>query len=77
MTMGVDIETYSSVELSKTGVRPYTEAPDFAVLLIAYKVDDQPTKLIDLAAGGEGDPPCWRLWRTVPPWGIWRSSWGC
>ncbi|MEG2096525.1 MAG: DNA polymerase [Pseudoflavonifractor sp.] len=50
-TMAVDIETYSSVDLLKSGVRPYTEAEDFEILLIAYKVDDTPTKLIDLAAG--------------------------
>ena len=56
MIMGVDIETYSSVDLVKSGVRPYTEAPDFAVLLIAYQVGDGPTMLIDLAAGGEGEP---------------------
>ena len=40
MIMGVDIETYSSVDLAKAGVRPYTEAPDFTILLIGYKVDD-------------------------------------
>lgn len=56
MTMGVDIETYSSVDLTKAGVRPYTEAPDFAVLLIAYQVGDGPTMLIDLASGREGSP---------------------
>ena len=49
MIVGVDIETYSSVDLTKSGVRPYTEAPDFTILLIAYKIDDQPIKLIDLA----------------------------
>lgn len=56
MKMGVDIETYSSVDLTKSGVRPYTEAPDFTILLIGYKVDDQPTRIIDLADNGEGDP---------------------
>lgn len=54
MIVGVDIETYSSVDLLKSGVRPYTEAPDFTILLIGYKVDNQPIKLIDLAAR-EGD----------------------
>lgn len=59
MIVGVDIETYSSVDLLKSGVRPYTEAPDFTILLIGYKVDDQPIKLIDLAAreGGDFSPP--------------------
>lgn len=49
MIMGVDIETYSSVDLAKAGVRPYTEAPDFEILLIAYQVGDGPTFIIDLA----------------------------
>lgn len=39
--MGVDIETYSSVDLSKSGVYRYTEAPDFAVLIIGFKFDDE------------------------------------
>lgn len=55
MIMGVDIETYSSVDLTKAGVRPYTEAPDFTILLIGYKVDDQPTRIIDLADNGAED----------------------
>lgn len=39
--MGVDIETYSSVDLVKSGVYAYTEAPDFDILLIGYKYDDE------------------------------------
>lgn len=39
--MGVDIETYSSVDLIKSGVYAYTEAPDFDILLIGYKYDDE------------------------------------
>ena len=54
MIMGVDIETYSSVDLAKAGTRPYTEAPDFTILLIGYKVDDRPTRIIDLT-GGAGE----------------------
>lgn len=57
MIMGVDIETYSSVDLGKCGTRPYTEAPDFDILLIGYKIDNQETRIIDLAGGGaEGNP---------------------
>lgn len=51
--MSVDIETYSSANLEKTGVRPYTEAPDFTILLIGYKTGGQPTRLIDLTGGAE------------------------
>lgn len=38
--MGVDIETYSSVDLAEAGVYAYTEAPDFDILLISYIFDD-------------------------------------
>ena len=46
--MGVDIETYSSVDLNRTGVYRYAEAPDFDILLIGYKWDDEDAvKVID------------------------------
>lgn len=38
--MGIDIETYSSVDLTDAGVYAYTEAPDFDILLISYIFDD-------------------------------------
>lgn len=44
--IGIDIETYSSHDIG-LGVYKYSEAPDFQVLLFAYKIDDEPTKLID------------------------------
>jgi DNA polymerase len=52
--MAIDLETYSSVSLTDCGVKPYTEADDFSVLLIGYKVDEEPTRLIDLASTGGG-----------------------
>ena len=51
--LGIDIETYSSVDLSKCGVYRYVEAPDFTVLLFAYSVDNGPVKCVDLARGEE------------------------
>ena len=38
-TISIDIETYSSVDLSEAGVYRYAEAPDFEVLLIGYSFD--------------------------------------
>lgn len=35
MELSIDIETYSSVDLKKSGVYKYTESPDFEILLIA------------------------------------------
>lgn len=50
-TLGIDIETYSSNDLSKSGVYKYVEAEDFAILLFAYSVNDSPVRVIDLACG--------------------------
>ena len=51
--LAIDIETYSSEDLSKVGVYKYAEADDFAVLLFAYSADEAPVKVIDLANGEE------------------------
>lgn len=47
-TLAIDIETYSSVDLKKSGVYAYADAPDFEILLIGYKLDDEEKKIIDL-----------------------------
>lgn len=47
----IDIETYSSVDLSKCGVYKYAEADDFEILLFGYSVDGGDVIVIDLAAG--------------------------
>lgn len=46
----IDIETYSSVSLQKSGVYRYVEADDFEILLFAYSVDGGEVQVIDLAA---------------------------
>lgn len=49
--LSIDIESYSSVELGDSGVYAYTEAPDFQILLIGYKWDDDSdVHVIDLTA---------------------------
>lgn len=50
-TLAIDIETYSSEDLLKTGVYRYAEADDFEILLLAYAYDDEPVRIIDLASG--------------------------
>lgn len=44
----IDLETYSSADLSKTGVFPYVEAGDFQILLLAYAWDHGPARVLDL-----------------------------
>ena len=50
-TLSIDIETYSSVDLAKSGVYRYAEAPDFEILLFGYSVDAGPVQVVDFACG--------------------------
>lgn len=50
-TISIDIETFSSEDLSKCGVYKYCESPDFEILLFGYSIDGGEVKVIDLAAG--------------------------
>lgn len=50
-TLEIDIETFSSVNLAKSGVYRYVEAEDFEVLLFAYSVDGGQVQVVDLACG--------------------------
>ena len=50
-TLSIDIETYSSNDLSKCGVYKYAESSDFEVLLFAYSVNGGPVEVVDLASG--------------------------
>lgn len=50
-TLNIDIETYSSVNLAKSGVYRYVESEDFEVLLFAYSVDGGSVNVVDIANG--------------------------
>lgn len=47
----IDIETFSSVDLSKAGVYKYVGSPDFEILVLGYSLDRGPVKVVDLAQG--------------------------
>ena len=49
--LDIDLETFSSNDLSKCGVYKYAEADDFEILLFGYSVDGGEVKVIDLASG--------------------------
>ena len=48
-TISIDIETYSSVDLTKAGVYRYAESSDFEILLFAYAVDGGEVEVVDVA----------------------------
>ena len=47
----IDIETYSSVNLQKSGVYRYVEADDFEILLFGYSIDGGEVMVINLVNG--------------------------
>lgn len=55
--LSIDLETYSSVPLQKSGAYKYIQSQDFEILLFAYSLDGAPVEIIDLACG-----------EVLPPW---------
>lgn len=49
--LSIDIETYSSVDIKKSGLYKYADSEDFEILLFAYKEDFNPVEVVDLAKG--------------------------
>lgn len=49
--MSIDIETYSTKDLSKCGVYAYCEDKEFEILLFGYAFDDEEVRVIDLKSG--------------------------
>ncbi|WP_181877677.1 DNA polymerase [Streptococcus agalactiae] len=46
--LSIDIETYSEVDLRKSGVYRYAEDPSFEILLLAVSIDNEPVRVYDL-----------------------------
>ena len=51
MVLSIDIETFSSVDLSKCGGYKYAASPDFEILLFGYSVDGGAVKVVDFTQG--------------------------
>ena len=49
--MSIDLETYSDVDIKKSGVYKYAESDNFEILLFAVSIDGGPVVVYDLACG--------------------------
>lgn len=49
--MSLDLETRSSIDITKAGVYKYAESPDFDILLFGVSVNGGPVAVYDLASG--------------------------
>lgn len=60
----IDIETASSYDIRKAGGYKYALAPDFRIILIAYKWNDEPVRQID-RTDPNGDPLEWVMFLKI------------
>ncbi len=49
--LSIDLETYSSADIGKTGVYRYCKSPDFEIPLFGYSIDGSPVQLVALTCG--------------------------
>lgn len=49
--ISIDVETFSSIPISKAGLYKYVQSPDFEILLIGYSFDGASPRVVDLASG--------------------------
>ncbi len=79
-SLSIDIETFSSVNIKKSGAQAYMRSPDFEILLFAYSLNGAPVEVIDLA---QGEPiPTWLVDALYDPTYIKHAynaafEWGC
>lgn len=52
-TIAIDIESFSPIDLAKSGVYKYAADPGFRILLFSYSVDDGEVVTVDLEGGEE------------------------
>ena len=50
-TLSIDIETFSKVDLQKSGVYVYSDDESFEILLFAYAFNNEEVKIVDLTIG--------------------------
>ncbi|MHC1787287.1 MAG: DNA polymerase [Christensenellales bacterium] len=68
--LSLDIESYSSTNLAKSGAYRYALALDFEILLLGYSVDSGPVRVVDLSCGEKIPPEILRAIKdeTVTKW---------
>ena len=60
-TLFCDIESFSPVQLAKTGLYPYAEHPDFELLLFGYSIDGGPVEMWISPTDNQCPTRFWRL----------------
>lgn len=53
ISLSIDLETFSDIDLKKCGIYKYTQSPNFEILLFAYSINGGEVIVIDLTNGEE------------------------
>lgn len=48
--LSIDLETYSDIDIKKSGVYKYSESDSFEILLLAVSINSGPVTVYDLAS---------------------------
>ena len=51
--LSIDLETFSDIDISKSGVYKYAESDRFEILLFGVSIDGGPVQVYDLACGDQ------------------------
>lgn len=51
--LSIDLETFSDIDISKSGVYKYAESDRFEILLFGVSIDGEPVQVYDLACGDQ------------------------
>jgi len=60
--VGIDLETFSSVELKKCGVFKYVESPDFEILLVGISLDGENADVFDAKCASTEEVEDFKAW---------------
>lgn len=52
-TLSIDLETFSDIDIGRSGVYRYADSPNFDILLFGYSIDTSPIEVVDIASGEE------------------------
>lgn len=73
-TLGIDLETYSDIDIKQCGSFRYIADPSFEILLFAYSRDGAPSVVVDFTAG-ESVPAEIKEALTDPE--VLKTGWNC
>ena len=74
MTLSIDFETFSSVDIQTCGSYAYMDSPDFEILLLSYAFDGAAVRTVDLCSG---EPWPQDFLYALKDQAVTKTAWNC